>query len=57
VERLHGQRFITRRHGEDETLTWPLWYSQSRLHCTLNYVSPMQLAQHRLADQAKQASS
>jgi transposase InsO family protein len=42
VERLHGQRFITRRHAKDETLAWLLWYNQARLHSTLNYVSPMQ---------------
>ncbi len=57
VERLHDQRFITRRHAKDETLDWLLWYNQSRLHSTLNYVSPMQFEQHWLADQAKQASS
>ncbi len=56
VERLHGQRFITRRHAKDETLAWLFWYNQSRLHSTLNYVSPMQFEQHWLADQTKQAS-
>jgi putative transposase len=56
VERLHGQRFVTRRHAKDETLAWLLWYNQSRLHSTLNYVSPMQFEQHWLADQTKQAS-
>ena len=57
VERLHGQRFITRRHAKDETIAWLFWYNQSRLHSTLNYVSPMQFEQHWLADQAKHASS
>lgn len=57
VERLHGQRFISRRHAKDETLAWLFWYNQSRLHSTLNYVSPMQFDQHWRADQAKQASS
>jgi transposase InsO family protein len=42
VERLHGQRFITRRQAMDETLSGLLWYNQSRLHSTLNYLSPMQ---------------
>lgn len=56
VERLHGQHFSTRRHARDETLAWLLWYNQSRLHSTLNYVSPMQFEQHWLADQAKRAS-
>jgi transposase InsO family protein len=57
VERLHGQRFITRRHAKDETFAWLVWYNQSRLHSTLNYVSPMQFEQQWLADQAKQAQS
>lgn len=55
VERLHGQRFLTRRHAKDETLAWLLWYNQSRLHSTLNYVSPMQFEKHWHAQQAKQA--
>ena len=42
VERLHGMRFETIRHAKDETLNWMLWYNQTRLHSTLNYVSPMQ---------------
>ncbi len=57
VERLHGQRFLTRRHAKDETLAWLLRYGQSRLHSTLNYVSPMQFEQHWPAGQATQASS
>lgn len=57
VERLHGQRFITRRHAKDETFAWLVWYNQSRLHSTLNYVSPMQFEQQWLTDQAKQAQS
>lgn len=42
VERLHGQRFETIRQARDETLDWLLWYNQTRLHSTLDYVSPMQ---------------
>jgi transposase InsO family protein len=42
VERLHGQRFAARRQAKDETLDWLLWYNQSCLHSTLNYLSPMQ---------------
>ena len=56
VERLHGQSFVTRRHAKDETLAWLLWYNQSRLHSTLNYVSPMQFEKHWLAALTKQAS-
>jgi putative transposase len=45
VERLHGQRFETIREAKDETLAWLLWYNQSRMHSTLNYVSPDQFEQ------------
>ena len=52
VERLHGQRFKTRRQAKDEIIAWLLWYNQSRLHSTLNYVSPMQFEQDWRAAQA-----
>ena len=45
VERLHGQHFETRRQGKEEALDWLHWYNQTRLHSTLNYVSPMQFEQ------------
>jgi putative transposase len=57
VERLHGQRFKTRREAKDETIAWLLWYNRTRLHSTLAYVSPMQFEENWLADQPKQASS
>jgi putative transposase len=41
VERLHGWRFQTIREAKDETLAWLLWCNQTRLHSTLNYVSPV----------------
>ena len=49
VERLHGQRFATRRQAMDETIAWLLWYNSTRLHSTLAYVSPMQFEQNWLA--------
>jgi putative transposase len=45
VERLHGQRFKTIRQAKDETLAWLLWYNQSRMHSTLNYISPVKFEQ------------
>jgi putative transposase len=42
VERLHGMRFTSIRQAKDEVLDWLLWYNQTRMHSTLNYVSPMQ---------------
>ena len=45
VERLHGKRFETLRQAKDEVLDWLRWYNQTRLHSTLNYVSPMQFEQ------------
>ncbi len=56
VERMHGQHFITRRHAKDETLAWLLGYNPSRLHSTLNYVSPRQFEQDWLDNQIEQAS-
>lgn len=49
VERLHGQRFKTRRHAKDEIVAWLLWYNSARLHSTLGYISPMQYEKDRLA--------
>ena len=34
VERLHGQRFTTRREAKDETIAWLVWYNRTRLHST-----------------------
>jgi putative transposase len=42
VERLHGRRFETMRQAKDETIAWLLWYNRTRMHSTLNYVSPAQ---------------
>jgi transposase InsO family protein len=30
---------------EDEVIAWLLWYNQTRMHSTLNYVSPVQFEQ------------
>jgi transposase InsO family protein len=46
VERLHGQRFETIRKAMDETVAWLLWYNRTRLHSTLNYVSPISFEQN-----------
>jgi transposase InsO family protein len=45
VERLHGQRFQTIRQAKDETIAWLLWYNQTRMHSTLDYVSPNRFEQ------------
>ncbi|MHB8302277.1 MAG: IS3 family transposase, partial [Acidobacteriaceae bacterium] len=42
TERLHGQHFETLRQAKDETLDWLLWYNRTRLHSTLDYVSPIE---------------
>ena len=38
--------FETLRQAKDEALDWLLWYNQTRLHSTLNYVSPVQYEQN-----------
>jgi putative transposase len=57
AERLHGQRFVIRRHAKHEAIAWLLWCNKARLHSTLAYVSPMQFEQTWLAAQPRQASS
>ena len=57
VERLHGQRFKTRRQAMDEVVAWMLWYNRTRLHSTLAYVSPMQFEENWQANQPRQASA
>jgi putative transposase len=57
VERLHGQRFQTRRQARDECIAWLLWYNKTRLHSTLAYVSPMRFEQDWLAKHPRQANS
>jgi putative transposase len=57
VERLHGQRFATRRQAKDEAIAWLLWYNGTRLHSTLNYVSPMRFEKNWSAAQSGQANS
>ncbi len=57
VERLHGQRFNTRRQAMDEVVAWILWYNRARLHSTLDYVSPLRFEENWLANQSRQASA
>jgi putative transposase len=45
VECLCGRRFETMHQARDETIAWLLWYNQTRIHSTLNYVSPIQFEQ------------
>jgi putative transposase len=45
VERLHGMEFQNHREAKDATLNWLLWYNGSRMHSTLNYLSPTQFEQ------------
>ena len=57
VERLHGQRFETRRQARDEVISWLVWYNKTRLHSTLNYVSPVRFEQDWFVAQTKHANS
>jgi len=57
VERLHGQRFKTRRQAMDEVVAWMLWYNRARLHSTLAYVRPMRFEENWLANQPRQTSA
>ena len=57
VERLHGQRFTTRRQAMDEVVAWMFWYNRTRLHSTLTYLSPMRFEENWHANQPRQASA
>ena len=57
VERLHGQRFKTRRHAVDEVVAWLFWCNRTRLHTTVAYVSPMRFEEYRHARQPRHASA
>jgi transposase InsO family protein len=57
VERLHGQRFTTRRQAKDEVMAWLNWYNRTRQHTTLGYVSPVRFEQDWHAAQLLRASS
>ncbi len=57
VERLHGQRFKTRRQAMGEVVAWMLWHIRTRPHSTLAYFSPMQFEENWLALQPRQASA
>jgi transposase InsO family protein len=57
VERLHGQRFNTRRQAIDEVVVWILCCNRTRLHPTLDYVSPLRFEENWLANQPRQASA
>ncbi len=45
VERLHGTEFQNHWEAKDATLDWLLWYKRSRMHSTLNYLSPTRFEQ------------
>jgi len=45
VERLYGQRFLTRRHAKDEALAWLLWYNQFRFHLELHQSDTIRAAE------------
>ena len=51
VERLHGEQFNDHREGKDVVLDWLLWYNRSRMHSTLNYLSPAQFEHQAMAHQ------
>jgi putative transposase len=56
VERPHGQHFATLRQAKDEVIDWLLWYNRTRLHSTLDYLSPVEYEQKWLQQIAAIAS-
>jgi len=56
VEWLYGQRFATIREAKDAVLEWLRWYNRSRMHSTLNYLSPAEFEQQWRQKQLKSAA-
>ena len=56
VARLHGRHFPTRREAMDEIIDWLGFYNSSRLHSTLDYVSPMTFEKNWIATQQGRAA-
>jgi putative transposase len=55
--RIQGKkRFATREQAKAEVMDWLAFYNATRLHSTLNYVSPMQFERNWLAAQVKEAA-
>ena len=46
VARLAGRTFTTRHEARDEALEWIHWYNNTRMHSTLNYLSPAQFEEN-----------
>lgn len=52
-----GAKFVaTREQAEAAILDWMAFYNHARWHSALDYRSPMQYEQHRLAAQRKNAA-
>jgi putative transposase len=55
--RMQGnKRFATRALAKAEVMDWLAFYNATRLHSTLDYVSPMQFEQNWLAAQTQKAA-
>jgi putative transposase len=56
VARVHGRKFATRAQFKDEVMDWLHFYNSTRLHSTLNYVSPMQFEEQWHAARPQRAA-
>ena len=56
VSRLYGKAFATQREAMDEIIDWLTFYNHSRLHSTLDYVSPMRFEKNWHAAQQNKAA-
>ena len=54
--RIHGKRFATRQAAQSEVMDWLAFYSATRLHSTLGYVSLMNYEKNWLAAQASKSA-
>jgi transposase InsO family protein len=56
VERLHDQRFETRRQAKDQIIDWLTFYNRKRPYSTLGYKSPMAFEENWRRQQQQMAA-
>jgi putative transposase len=56
VARVHGRKFATMAECKDEVMDWLHFYNSTRLHSTLDNVSPMQFEEQWHAARAQRAA-
>jgi putative transposase len=56
VARVHGRKFVTIAESKDVVMDWLHFYNSTRLHSTLNNISPMQFEEQWHAARPQRAA-